>query len=88
MSGDPALLHASSQAKGLFQKTHPGLVKPCRDVTRKVPLGEQRLVTIGESSWRRVLVVVHADRGDRIRIISARFATRGERKRYEEGSQQ
>ena len=51
-------------------------------------LGEQRLVTIGESSWMRALVVVHADRGDRIRIISARFAARGERKRYEEGTQQ
>jgi len=51
-------------------------------------LREQRFVTIGESSWRRVLVVVHADRGDRTRIISARFATRRERKRYEESSQQ
>ena len=38
---------------------------------------------IGESFQRRVLVVVHTDRGDSIRLISARVATPQERKRYE-----
>ncbi|MGH7429595.1 MAG: BrnT family toxin [Candidatus Methylomirabilaceae bacterium] len=33
----------------------------------------------------RLLVVAHTERGDTIRIISARPATRGERKIYEEG---
>lgn len=46
---------------------------------------EDRFVTIGQSAWQRLLVVVHADRGDRIRIISARVATRNERVGYEEG---
>ncbi len=46
---------------------------------------EDRFVTIGVSSRQRTLVVVHADRGDDVRIISARVATRRERKRYEEG---
>jgi uncharacterized DUF497 family protein len=47
---------------------------------------EERFVTIGESIRRRVLVVVHTERGDNIRIISVRLATRRERKTYEEGS--
>ena len=46
--------------------------------------GEKRLVTIGRSSTGRfVIVVVHTDRNDRIRIISARPASRAERKQYE-----
>ena len=47
--------------------------------------GEQRYVTIGRSKLGRTLVVAHADRGDTIRIISARPATRRERRFYEEG---
>jgi len=47
--------------------------------------GEQRYVTIGRSRLGRTLVVAHADRGDTIRIISARPATRRERRFYEEG---
>jgi len=46
---------------------------------------ESRYITLGHSAMHRLLVVVHADRGDRIRIISARIATRHERKNYEEG---
>ena len=47
---------------------------------------EQRLVTVGESMQQRLLVVVHADREDVVRIISARRATRREREGYEEGT--
>ena len=47
---------------------------------------EDRFVILGESHRRRVLVVSFTDRGKRIRIISARIATRRERKQYEEGS--
>jgi uncharacterized DUF497 family protein len=46
---------------------------------------EKRLVTFGLSSAGRLLVVSHTERGDHIRIISAREATRAERKLYEEG---
>ena len=42
-----------------------------------------RFVVTGLSNRQRVLVVVHADRGDRIRIISARLASASERKKYE-----
>ena len=47
---------------------------------------EERFVMIGHSCRNRLLVVVHVERGDRIRIISARAATRRERRNYEEGS--
>lgn len=45
---------------------------------------EQRFITIGMSSVNRVLIVAHADRGEKIRIISARKTTQRERKHYEE----
>lgn len=45
---------------------------------------EDRFVTIGMSSSGKLLVVVHSDHGDRIRIISARPATTKERKDYED----
>lgn len=47
---------------------------------------EDRYVILGESDRRRLLVVVFTDRGNKLRIISARIATRRERKDYEEGS--
>jgi hypothetical protein len=45
---------------------------------------EDRYITLGRSQRRRLLVVVFTDRDDRIRIISARVATRREGKNYEE----
>ena len=46
---------------------------------------ERRLVSFGYSSSSRLLVVSHTERADTLRIISARPATRGEHKIYEEG---
>ena len=48
-------------------------------------LDENRFVTFGISTQGRVLVVAHTERRGVIRIISARPATRPERKIYEEG---
>jgi hypothetical protein len=46
---------------------------------------ERRFITIGLSIEQRLLFVAHADRSeDRIRIISARRATRGESHEYQE----
>ena len=45
---------------------------------------EDRFITVGESARNRLLVVVHCDRGDRIRLISARETTRRERRQHEE----
>lgn len=47
---------------------------------------EHRLLTTGMSDQNRVLIVSHTFRDDRIRLISARKATRFERKVYEEGN--
>ncbi|MFH0975381.1 MAG: BrnT family toxin [Spirochaetota bacterium] len=47
-------------------------------------LTEKRYITFGLSKQGRLLVVAHTDDGEIIRIISARPATRGERKIYEE----
>lgn len=47
---------------------------------------EERFVLLGYSINNRLLVVGHTDINDRIRIISARSATKNERKKYEEGS--
>ena len=46
---------------------------------------EHRFLTFGLSQSNRLLVVVHADRGEIVRIISARQMTRRERVLYEEG---
>lgn len=45
---------------------------------------EDRAITIGLFPKQRVLFVSHCERGDRIRIISARKATRKERLQYEQ----
>jgi uncharacterized protein len=46
---------------------------------------EERFITIGIDAFGRVLVVVYTLRGNDIRLISARKATRPERTEYEEG---
>ena len=45
---------------------------------------EERFILLGHSYRNRLLVVVHTERADRIRLISARFATNRERLIYEE----
>ena len=46
---------------------------------------EQRYLIIGESARKRILMVTFTERGNVIRLISARKATRKEIKDYEEG---
>lgn len=45
--------------------------------------GEERHVTMGVDCFGRMLVVVYTWRGEKIRIISARKATKSEVKQYE-----
>lgn len=49
--------------------------------------GENRFVLLGRSIQGRILVIIHTDRGERIRIISARLATTRERLKYEENEE-
>ena len=43
---------------------------------------EERFITIGTSYQGTTTVVIHCDRGENIRLISARRATRRERRTY------
>ena len=47
---------------------------------------DERWVTIGLSNRDRILVVVHTEKDETIRLISARRADRPERRTYEEGN--
>jgi uncharacterized DUF497 family protein len=49
-------------------------------------IDESRYIIIGTSGLGLLLVVAHTDRDDRVRIISARRATRQERRFYEQES--
>ncbi len=48
---------------------------------------EERFILIGTSHKNRMLIVVHTERGDNIRIISARKATKNERLYYESNAE-
>jgi uncharacterized protein len=45
---------------------------------------ERRFITIGMSRDKKILIVAHTDRNEKVRIISARKAMRRERRHYEE----
>ena len=46
---------------------------------------EDRYITIGQSRRNRILLIAHAERNGRVRIISAREVTRHEQNFYTEG---
>jgi len=46
---------------------------------------EERFILLGKSQQGRIVVVVHVERGENLRIISARPASRKERTQYAEG---
>ena len=50
-------------------------------------MAEDRYITVGMSNRRHLVMVAHTERGERIRIISARELTRTEREAYEEETQ-
>jgi uncharacterized protein len=47
---------------------------------------EERYIAMGYSRLGRLLVVVHSEEAETLRIISARRATRTEREAYEKGT--
>jgi uncharacterized DUF497 family protein len=49
-------------------------------------IAEERFVIIGMSVERKLLIVVHTIKEERIRLISARPATKHEKRSYEEDS--
>jgi len=53
-------------------------------IKRHIVEYEQRFATIGMDFLGRIIVVVYTYRGNDLRIISARSATKGEKKKYEQ----
>ena len=53
-------------------------------IDQRADYGERREVSIGKIDGVAILAVVHTDRLGRVRIISARPASRRERNRYEQ----
>ncbi|MDP3311158.1 MAG: BrnT family toxin [Polaromonas sp.] len=81
---DPAKANANLRKHGVsFSHAEQALRDPLA-VTIEDPdaLGEQRFVSLGMDALGRVLVVVHTQREERTRVISARKASRGESEQY------
>jgi uncharacterized protein len=49
-------------------------------------VSEFRFLTVGQSRLQRFLVVSHTEREGEVRLISARLATRQEKRHYESGT--
>ena len=87
-SWDPAKAAANLRKHGVSFEEASTVLRDALSATGSDPdhsVGEQRFVTFGISKKNRILVVAHTEEGDSIRIISARPATRQERRLYEEG---
>ena len=83
---DPAKASENAQKHGVtFDEASTvfgdplGLLMPDPDHSE----GEERYLLLGNSTHQRLLVVAFAERPPRTRLISARQATRRERRRYE-----
>src|ERR1051326_2590610 len=78
------------EARSFLRGGRHGLRRSPRACRRgPAPLfGRERFVLLGFSRDKRLLAVMFADRGDSIRIISARLATRRERRDYKEDGEE
>ncbi len=65
-----------------FEEAIPAVIDPNAAFFSDSSGGEQRAVAVGMSMRARVLYVVHIERGERDRIISARRATPSEERTY------
>jgi hypothetical protein len=83
---DPAKAATNLKKHGVSFSDAEGALEDPLAVTIEDPdaEGEQRFVAVGLGSAGELLVVVYVERGDEYRLISARLATRKERKHYED----
>jgi uncharacterized DUF497 family protein len=81
---DPAKAQANLRKHGVsFSHAEQALRDPMAfTIEDPDAMGEQRFVTLGMDALGRVLVVVHTQREERTRVISARKASRGESEQY------
>lgn len=84
---DPRKAKANFQNRGIRFSDAEGVLFDPNALTVEDPTaeGEQRFVSTGMDTLGRILVVVYTYRGEDIRLISARRATRKERRQYEAG---
>jgi len=84
---DPAKAMMNLQKHGIAFKEAATVFRDPLSITIEDPdhsEEEERSIIFGSSTPGRLLMVAHTDRGERIRIISARELTRRERRAYEE----
>ena len=83
---DPAKAPSNLKKHGVSFADAEGVLQDPLAVTVEDPdaEGEQRFISIGLGSAGELLVVVWTERDDECRVISARRATRKERKQYED----
>lgn len=85
MEWDEGKAEANRRKHGVdFADAVPVFSDPLAITLEETVEPEDRCVTIGSDPQGRILVVVHAWRGEMIRLISARRATRRERRAYQE----
>ena len=82
---DPAKAASNLKTHGVSFADAEGVLSDPLAITVEDPdaAGEPRFVAIGLGSAGELLVVVYTERADGFRLISARRATRKERKHYE-----
>ena len=86
---DPAKAEANLKEHGISFDEATTVFRDTLSITIADPDhsdSEDRFVDIGMSHRLQLLVVSYTERQDKIRIISARRATRAERKSYEEAN--
>ena len=67
-----------------FEEAAEAFLDPFYQQGETSGVGERREFLLGYSMSQRMLLVIHVERAERVRIISARPATRHERKIYEQ----
>ena len=84
---DPVKARANFLKHGVEFADAVGVLEDPQAITVEDPdaESEQRFITIGLDFLGRVVIVVYSYRGDNIRLISARKATRREIRIYEKG---
>ncbi|TMH18158.1 MAG: BrnT family toxin [Betaproteobacteria bacterium] len=82
---DPAKAAANFRKHGISFADAEGVFQDPLAVTMEDPdaEGERRFIAVGSGNATELLVVVYTMRGEEVRLISARRATRKERKTYE-----
>jgi len=84
---DPAKARSNRKKHGIsFSDAEAVLYDPMALSTRDTHMeGEERFLAVGSDSLGRILVVCYTYRDERIRLISARAASKSERSEYEKG---